>query len=219
MKQSMIKIKIAIADDSVIFRDGLKVSLIQDKNFEIILEAGNGKELLAGMDKKIPDVILMDLKMPVMDGMEATKIIKKRFPTAKVLAVTMYEDEKFIIHLMETGANGYLLKNAEPEEIKKAIYAVAENGYYFNDLVSKALLKKVVIKQDIKPSFNKQIEFTDRELDVLKLICNEKTSVEIGEAIFLSPRSVEGIRQQLLDKIGVRNTAGLVMFAVRNGYI
>jgi DNA-binding NarL/FixJ family response regulator len=219
MKQSMIKIKIAIADDSVIFREGLKVSLFQDSNFEIILEAGNGKELLAGVEKKTPDVILMDLKMPVMDGMEATKAIKKRFPTVKVLAVTMYEDEKFIIHLMENGANGYLLKNAEPEEIRNAIYAVAENGYYFNDLVSKALLKKVVIKSDLKPSFNKQIDFTDREMDVLKLICNEKTSVEIGEAIFLSPRSVEGIRQQLLDKIGVRNTAGLVMFAVRNGYI
>jgi DNA-binding NarL/FixJ family response regulator len=219
MKQSMIKIKIAIADDSVIFRDGLKLSLNQDKNFELILEAGNGKELLAGIEKNLPDVVLMDLKMPVMDGMEATQAIKKRFNAVKVLAVTMYEDEKFIVHLMETGANGYLLKNAEPEEIRRAIYAVVENGYYFNDLVSKALLKKVVVKQDLKPSFNKQIEFTDREQDVLKLICLEKTSVEIGEAIFLSPRSVEGIRQQLLDKIGVRNTAGLVMFAVRNGYI
>jgi DNA-binding NarL/FixJ family response regulator len=219
MKQSMIKIKIAIADDSVIFREGLKVSLYPDNNFEIVLEAGNGQELLTGIEKKVPDVILMDLKMPVMDGMEATKAVKKRFPNVKILAVTMYEDEKFIIHLMENGANGYLLKNAEPEEIRKAIYAVAENGYYFNDLVSKALLKKVVIKSDLKPSFNKKIDFTDRELDVLKLICNEKTSVEIGEAIFLSPRSVEGIRQQLLDKIGVRNTAGLVMFAVRNGYI
>ncbi|MBW4888071.1 response regulator transcription factor [Mucilaginibacter sp. HMF5004] len=215
----MSKIKVAIADDSVIFREGLKVSLLADETFELILEAGNGEELLAGIEKAMPDVILMDLKMPVMDGMEATKAVKKRYSNIKVLAVTMYDDENFIIHLMENGANGYLLKNADPAEIRKAIYAAAENGYYFNDLVSKTLLKKVIVKQNIKPSFNKKVEFTDRELEVLKLICNEKTSTEIGEAIFLSPRSVEGIRQHLLDKIGVRNTAGIVMFAVRNGLI
>jgi DNA-binding NarL/FixJ family response regulator len=213
------KIKVAIADDSVIFREGLKVSLSADSKFDPMLEAGNGKELLAGIEKAMPHVILMDLKMPVMDGMEATKAIKLRFPNIKVLAVTMYEDENFIIHLMENGANGYLLKNAEPEEIRKAIYTVFENGYYFNDLVSNTLLRKVVIKPQVKPSFNKAVEFTDRELDVLKGICNEKTSTEIGEAIFLSPRSVEGIRQHLLEKIGVRNTAGLVMFAVKNGLI
>ncbi len=215
----MNKIKVAIADDSVIFREGLKVSLNPDKHFDITIEAGNGRELLTGIEKSPPHVVLMDLKMPVMDGMEATKAIKKRYPDIKVLAVTMYEDENFIIHLMESGANGYLLKNTEPEEIRKAIYTVHENGYYFNDLVSNTLLKKVVAKPQIKPTFNKSIEFTDRELEVLRGICNEKTSTEIGETIFLSPRSVEGIRQHLLEKIGVRNTAGLVMFAVKNGLI
>ena len=215
----MKKIRIAIADDYKIFRDGLKVGLLNDDNLEVVLEADNGEELLEGFQTNLPDVVIMDLKMPIMDGMEATKIIKKKFPTVKVLVVTMYEDDKFIIHLMENGANGYLLKNTSAEEITKSIYAVHENGYYFNDVVNKALLKKLVLKGNLKPSFNQNVEFTERELEVLKLICAEKTAAEIGKEIFLSPRSVEGIRQRLIEKVGVRNTAGLVMFAIKNGII
>jgi DNA-binding NarL/FixJ family response regulator len=210
-------IKIAIADDYKIFRDGLKVGLGADENFDVMLEADNGEELLEALSNSAPDVVIMDLKMPVMDGMEATKQIRKHYPDIKVLVVTMYDDDKFIIHLMEIGANGYLLKNAEPEEICKAIYCVTENGYYFNDLVNKALLKKLVIKNQIKPSFNQDVELTERELEVLKMICEEKTAAEIGKEIFLSPRSVEGIRQRLIEKVGVRNMAGLVMFAVKSG--
>ena len=215
----MKKIKIAIADDYKIYRDGIKVGLAADKNLQVVLEADNGEDLLNGLEKAEPDVIIMDLKMPIMDGMEATKEVRKRFDAIKVLVVTMYDDDKFIIHLMEMGANGYLLKNAEAEEIIKSIYAVHENGYYFNDLVNKALLKKLVLKRNFKPSFNQDIEFTERELEVLKLICEEKTAAEIGKEIFLSPRSVEGIRQKLIEKVGVRNTAGLVMFALKNGIV
>jgi DNA-binding NarL/FixJ family response regulator len=193
----MSKIKIAIADDYKIFRDGLKVGLSADEDLDVVLEADNGEDLLKAIEKSTPDVIIMDLKMPIMDGMEATKEVRKKYPGVKVLVVTMYDDDKFIIHLMENGANGYLLKNAEPGEIRKSIHAVHENGYYFNDLVNKAL--------------------TERELQVLKLICEEKTASEIAKEIFLSPRSVEGIRQRLIEKVGVRNTAGLVMFATKNG--
>ena len=215
----MEKIRIAIADDYAIFRDGLKVGLKPDRNLQVVFEAGNGFELIDRLEKQYVDVILMDLKMPGMDGIEATREVKKRHSTIKVLAVTMYDDPKFIIHLMENGASGYLLKNAEPDEIRKSIYAVHENGYYFNDIVNKALIKKLLIKGINKPSFNQQIEFTEREMEVLKLICEEKTALEISKQIFLSARSVEGIRQRLIDKIGVRNTAGLVMFAVKNDVI
>lgn len=213
----MSKIKISIADDYKIYRDGLRVGLSADENMEVISEADNGEDLLESMETIIPDVIIMDLKMPIMDGMEATKLVRKNYPNVKVLVVTMYDDDKFIIHMMENGANGYLLKNAEPDEIIKSIYSVYENGYYFNDLVNKALLKKLVLKNNLKPSFNQNVELTERELQVLKLICEEKTAAEIAKEIFLSPRSVEGIRQRLIEKVGVRNTAGLVMFAVKSG--
>lgn len=215
----MSKIKIAIADDYKIYRDGLKVGLSADDNMQIIGEADNGEDLMKALETISPDVILMDLKMPLMDGMEATKQVRKKYPSIKVLVVTMYEDDKFIIHLMENGANGYLLKNAEPDEIRKSIYAVHENGYYFNDVVNKALLKKLVLKNNLKPSFNQNIDLTEREQEVLKMICEEKTAAEIAKEIFLSPRSVEGIRQRLIEKVGVRNTAGLVMFAVKNGIV
>ena len=215
----MSKIRIAIADDFKIFRDGLKVGISLDANLEVLVEADNGEELMTSLVKQPVDVILMDLKMPLMDGMEATREVRKKFPDIKVLVVTMYDDDKFIIHLMENVANGYLLKNAVPDEIIRAIYAVVETGYYFNDLVNKALLKKLVLKGNLKPSFNNNIDFSERELEVLKLICEEKTAAEIGKEIFLSPRSVEGIRERLIDKIGVRNTAGLVIFALKQGII
>ncbi len=215
----MSTIKIAIADDHKIYRDGLKVGLANDDNLEVVLEADNGEDLIKGLESTSPDVILMDLKMPIMDGMEATKAIRKKSDSIKILVITMYDDDKFIIHLMENGANGYLLKNADSDEIRKSIYAVHENGYYFNDLVNKALLKKLVLKRDFKPSFNQNIEFTERELEVLKLICEEKTATEMGKEIFLSPRSVEGIRTRLIEKVGVRNTAGLVMFAIKNAIV
>lgn len=215
----MKTIKLAIADDYKIYREGIKIGLAKDDRIEVLFEADNGEELLAKIKECEPDVIIMDLKMPLLDGLEATKYIREHYPAIKVLVVTMYEDEKFIIHLMEHGANGYLVKNSEPEEIHKAIYSVFETGYYFNDLLNKALLKKLTIRQNIKPTFNNDVDFTERELEVLRLICEEKTAAEIGKEIYLSPRSVEGIRQRLIEKVGVRNSAGLVMFAVKHGIV
>jgi DNA-binding NarL/FixJ family response regulator len=213
----MTPIKIAIADDYKIYRDGLKLCLSADENLQFLFEAENGQELMQSLEEQQPDVILMDLKMPLLDGVESTKIIREKFPQIKVLVVTMYESDKFIIHLMENGANGYLLKNAVPKEIIKAIYTVHENGYYFNDLVNKALLKKLVMKNNLVPSFNEDVELSEQEHKVLQLICEEKTVAEIGAELSLSPRYIEGIREKLIEKVGVRNTAGLVMFAVKNG--
>lgn len=215
----MKPITIAIADDYKIFREGLKLCFNADSNLKVLFETENGEELLEALKVQQPDIIIMDLNMPLLDGMEATKQISKKYNSIKILVVTMYDNDKFIIHLMENGAHGYLLKNADPKEIIKAIYAVCENGYYFNDLVNKALLKKLVMKNNLKPSFNHNIELTEREQEVLKMICEEKTAAEIGKEIFLSPRSVEGIRTRLIEKIGVRNTAGLVMFAAKNGLV
>jgi len=212
----MNKIKYAIADDHKIFRRGIISALADTPELKLVLEAENGKELLDALPKNKPDVILLDLKIHEMDGIEAAQQIRKFDNEVKIVVLSMLDDEKYVIHLMEIGANGYLLKNAEPEEIKTAIFTVHENGYYFNDFVNKALLKKLTHRSQVKPVFNKNIELTDREQEVLKLICQEHTATEIANLIFLSPRTVEGIRTKLLEKIGVKNTAGLVMYAVKN---
>lgn len=118
----MPKFKIAIADDYPVYRDGLQVTLSADENLEIIFEADNGQELLEKMNAELPDLVIMDYKMPVMDGMAATRLIKEKYPTVKVLVISMFHDEKFINHLMDNGADGYLLKDAEPEQIMSTIH-------------------------------------------------------------------------------------------------
>jgi len=191
-------IRYAIADDHKLFRRGVIAALEDMPALKLVLEAENGRDLLNNLSKAKPDIILLDLKMPEMDGIETTIEIRKLDTDVKIIIITMLDDEKYVIHLMEIGANGYLLKNAEPEEIKEAILAAYENGYYFNDFVNKALLRKLVHKTQLKPVFNNNIELTSRELEVLKLICQEQTANEISKLIFLSPRTVEGIRTKLL---------------------
>jgi DNA-binding NarL/FixJ family response regulator len=194
------------------------MSLIDDHKLKCIGEAGNGLELLEMLQDKKAEVILLDLKMPEMDGMETLKVLKEKYPDLKIIVLTMFEEEHFILHMMESGANAYLLKNAEAQEIKMAIHSVYENEYYFNDLVNTTLLRKVV-QQKKAPRFKEEIRLNDRETEVLQLICQEYTAAEIGQKVFLSTRTIEGIRSALLEKIGVRNTAGLVMYAVKNGIV
>lgn len=215
----MSLIKYIIADDHHIFRQGLRYSLSDDHTLKFVGEAGNGLELLELLKKQKADVVLMDLKMPEMDGLEATKQLKELYPGIKVIVLTMYDDENFIIHMLDMGANSYLVKNAEPEEIKTAIHSVHDNEYYFNDLVSKTMLKSIMQKRNVSPRFKPQVTLSDKETEVLRLICGEHTNAEIAAQVFLSPRTVEGIRANLLEKIGVRNTAGLVLYAVKHNII
>ncbi|MGZ5136118.1 MAG: response regulator, partial [Flavitalea sp.] len=166
-------IKVAIADDHKIFRKGVILSLRPFTNIKFVMEAENGDELLRLLPSAEPDVILMDLRMPGKDGIEATKIISKQYPQIHIIVLSMYEDERFVSHMMENGANGYLLKNAEPQEIRRAIMDVSEKGYYLNNFVNRILLKKSHSKQKVIPSLNSEITLTDRERDVLKFICME----------------------------------------------
>ncbi len=214
---STARIQYAIADDHEVFRHGVKLVLSDDPLLEFIHEAGNGFALLKLLEITPVDVILLDLKMPVLDGFSTSKEIREKFPQIKILVLTMHEQEEYVIHLMESGANGYLLKNASPGEIKKAIHCVHENDYYFNDLVSATLLKKLVEKQYVRPKFTTTTPLTEKELNVLQLICKEMTSVEIAQAVHLSARTVEGIRAGMIDKLGVKNIAGLVLYAAKNG--
>jgi DNA-binding NarL/FixJ family response regulator len=213
----MSMIKYIITDDHKIFRQGLKYALSDDTQLHCIGDAENGLELIDLLKHAQPDVILLDLKMPVMDGIETLKQIRPLYPHIKILMLTTYDDEHFVLHLIELGANGYLIKNAEPSEIKKAIHAVYHQGHYFNDLVNNAMLKKLT--RQTTPDTTTMVKLSDRETEVLKWICKELTADQIAEQMFLSHRTVEGIRTRLIEKLGVKNIAGLVVYALKNGIV
>ncbi|MCB0628318.1 MAG: response regulator transcription factor [Lewinella sp.] len=214
----MPTIKLAIADDQILFLKGLRLLIRSFENVELIIEASNGKELIEAIALNQPDVILMDLRMPVMDGLEATEKIRELYPDIRIILLTMYDEERLINHMMKVGANGYLLKNEEPEVLKTAIQTVYEKEFYFNEYVSKALLKGIQKKhQPVRPwKIQDNLQLTQREMEVLNLICREFTSGEIAEQLFISIRTVENHRNSLLSKTGVRNTAGLIIYAIRN---
>jgi len=213
-------IKLALCDDQVLFLRGLKYIISDFDNIEVCLEATSGEELFNLIADNMPDVLLLDMKMPGMDGLEVTKRIKAEFPTIKVILLTMYDDERLVNHVMEHGANGYLLKNEEPEIVEAAIRSVMEKDYYFNDFVAKALLKGVQNKTRSTTATmgnsNIELKLTPRESEVLQAICAERTTAEIAKELFLSVRTVEGHRKNLMEKTGVRNTAGLVIYAVKH---
>ena len=209
-----------IADDHRLFRTGMVAVLKEIKGITVINEAGNGKELLTKLIHEQPDVILMDIKMPEMDGIEATEIVINRYPDVKVIMLTMHDDEQFITHMVDLGAHGYLLKNADVTELELAIHKVMKQGYYFNDKVSEVLLTSLIGKKAKMDKKKKNgLNLSKREHEVLQLICEGFTNSEIAEKLFLSTRTVEGYRYKLCDKVGVKNTAGLVRYAIKNGLV
>ena len=212
-------IRVGIADDHKIFRKGVILSLRQYTNISFVLEAENGDDLLEQLKTNQPDIILLDLRMPGKDGIETTKEISKRYPNIKILIITMFEDERYVSHLMENGANGYLLKNSEPAEIKKAIMEAFVRGYYLSNFVNRILLKKSSARMKNAPSLNNEIVISEREKEVVSLICREFTATEIAEKLSISPRTVESIKDRLMERFGLKNTAGLVFFAVKNELI
>ena len=215
----MNTITVGIADDHKIFRKGVILSLRQYTNISFVFEAENGEELLKELETIQPDVVLMDLRMPGKDGIETTKEVSNKYPDVKVLILTMFEDERFVSHLMENGANGYMLKNADPSEIKKAIMEVMARGYYLNNFVNRVLLKKSANRAKTIPSLNNEIVMSDKEKEVVRLLCMEFTASEIAIKMEISPRTVESIKDRLMERFGLKNTAGLVFFAVKNNMI
>ena len=212
-------IKVAIADDHKIFRKGVILSLRPYHNIKFVLEAENGEELIQGVASANPDVILMDLKMPVKDGIEATKYLNKHYPAIRILILTMYEDERFVGHLMDSGANGYLLKSTDPEEIRQGIMDVMRTGFYLNNFVNRVLIKKNYARQKFNPNLNSEVIISDREKEVLSLVCMEYTAQEIAQKMDISSRTVEAIKDRLMERFGVKNSVGLVFFAMKNSLI
>lgn len=212
-------IKVAIADDHVLFRAGVKTALSIHKDIKMIAEADNGMQLLTVLKHVQPDVILLDIQMPIMDGIHTLPEIKNLYPNIKVIMLTMHNDHSMISRLMELGANSYLTKNSDSEVIYQAIKTVHEQEYFFNQLTNKALIDGLRVKRQVEASLPMDAKLTDKEISILRMICEEKSTKEIADLVDLSPRTVEAIRDKLKVKTGAKSLAGLVMYAVKSGLI
>lgn len=218
-QDSEASLKVIIADDHVLFRAGVKTALSLKKDIRIIGEADNGQQLLHLLKHLQPDVILLDIQMPIMDGITALPEIKKLYPEIRIIMLTMHNDHSMISRLMELGANAYLTKNSDSEVIYEAIKTCYTNEYYFNDLTNKALLDGLRTKRNADTFAPAEIKLSDKEKHILKLMCEEKSTKEIADMVDLSPRTVEAIRDKLKSKTGVKSMAGLVIYAIKSGII
>ncbi|AMP98849.1 LuxR family transcriptional regulator [Pedobacter cryoconitis] len=214
----MIPLKIAIADDHKIFRKGLTGIINDIKEFDLVFETGNSFDMLNQLSSKKPDVIIIAIKLPGLDDLKMLNYIKSNFEGVRILMLSTIDEGPYIIKVMKAGANGYLSKDSEPEEIIMAIHEVYEKGFYFNKHLSITLIKELLVQPPATIG-SKEAMLNDREIDVLKLICEESTNAEIANKLFLSVRTVEGYRTKLFEKIGSKKIAGLVIYAVKNGII
>lgn len=221
MKKSFVDepIKVIIADDHALFRTGVKTALSMKKDIKMIGEADNGMQLLNLLKHLQPDVLLLDIQMPIMDGINTLPEIKKLYPDIRVVMLTMHNDHSMISKLMELGANAYLTKNSDSDVIYEAVKTVFEQEYFFNALTNKALIDGLRMKRQAEAVLPLDTKLTDKEITVLRLMCEEKSTKEIADQVDLSPRTVEAIRDKLKTKTGAKSMAGLVMFAVKTGII
>src|SRR6187399_1601170 len=215
------QIKVAIADDHKIFRDGIKMALRDKEYLKILWEAEDGKDLMHKLKIKMPDVILMDIRMPEVDGINAISLIRKEYEALKIIVLTMYDDQEMITKMMEMGANAYLTKTTDPEEIYQAILTCMNDDFYFNDLVNKAVMGKLMQKKNVRQHYGTStaIHFNEKELKILQLLAEDKTTEEISKIIFLSPRTIETIRQNMKTKVDAKTIGGLIMYGMRNKLI
>jgi DNA-binding NarL/FixJ family response regulator len=213
----MGKINVLVVDDHKIVRDGI-LSLLQDEpDICVISQAENGKDALEKIPIVLPHLILIDISMPVMNGIECTREITKKYPEIKVLALTMLNELEHIKNMLSAGAGGYLLKNSGKEELVTAIKTVVAGQNYFSTEVKDMIMMEMVKKKSSPGKIiGEKVPLTSRELDILELILQEFTNQEIADKLFISVRTVDAHRRNLLEKTGARNTAGLVKFAIEN---
>jgi DNA-binding NarL/FixJ family response regulator len=212
-------IKVIICDDHALFRSGVRQALAHKKDIEIIAEAENGQQLLNTIKVIQPDVILLDITMPILNGIDALPQVKDILPDVKVIMLTMHNDHTMIAKLMEMGANSYLTKDSDSDTIHEAIVTCHKNEYYFNSLTNMALIDGLKTKKGGDSTLNIDAQLNEKEKQILRLMCEEKSTKEIADIVDLSPRTVEAIRDKLRAKTGAKSMAGLVLFAVKNGIV
>jgi len=212
MKQ---KLKVYIADDHTLFRKAM-VNLLQTfDRISDVKDAENGKDLLALMKSETPDVAIVDLQMPVMDGADTCENIIARYPDVKIIILTMHDSDKYVLHMMEMGVHAFLLKNTEPDELEKAIDSIVDKDFYHNDWVVSIMRKNVKAQ---RPTFSTE-HLTEREKQIVQLVCRELSSKEIADKLSISERTIENHRSTIMKKLGVRNTIGLVHYAYQTGIV
>ena len=208
-------IRIVLADDHEIFRDGFKAMIKKQPSVELIAEAANGQELVEKCRQLKPDVVVTDIKMPKMDGLEAAKILSQEMPDIGIIALSMMDEENLIIDMLEAGAKGYLLKNAHKDEILDAIKSVNRKQiYYCNETSTK--LAKMIAKSNVSNDMKAGPSFSEKEIEVIRCICQEMTNKEIAPRLNLSIRTIEGYRDKIQEKIGAKNAAGIVIYAIKH---
>jgi two-component system, NarL family, response regulator NreC len=213
-------IKIGIAEDQAIYREGLQNLLNSFDGVRVVFAVENGQELIDKLQHHKVDVVFLDYRMPVLNGLETVRRIRKFEKKLKILIISMYDDNVFVEQTIESGANGYLSKDDNPEEIERAVFSCMETGYYLSDRTSKMLISKLMVNGKIKPQIENQIiDFTPFELQVLQMICKEYTTQEIADTTFKSRRTIEGARTLMMQKVGARNVVGLVMYAVKHNLV
>jgi DNA-binding NarL/FixJ family response regulator len=212
----MKKLDILIADDHDLVLQGF---IFMVKSFPFVGSAigvNNGKGVLKHLKNHHPDILITDLNMPEMDGIETSQYVLNKYPDIKIIVLSGFNDDNMIYDAIEMGINGYLLKDTKPEELKQAIHDVMAKGFYYNESVVN-IMRKGIIKDSTKPGFQPLQELTEREKQILKLLCQEKTTKEIADEVFLSDRTIEKIRKNLANKLEVKGTVGLVKYAIKNG--
>lgn len=212
----MTKIKISIVDDHALFRNGLKLLLNSNPNMLVVSEMPNGKKFLENVDKNIPDIVLMDINMPIMDGVEATEWINKDYPNIKVIALSMFGEEDYYYKMINAGVKGFLLKNSEINEVTDAIYQVQNGNNYFSQELLYNVIKNLKTNKEIE---SETAKLSKRELQVLEEICKGLSNQEIADSLFISKRTVDKHRANLLSKTDSKNTANLIMYAIKNKLI
>lgn len=206
-------------DDHALFRQGLRYILQGLPYVEDIVEAGDYPTLLAQVQQRVPDVLLLDLQMPNLDGAEVTQKMLTQFPDLKIIILSMFSADKYITQMMKLGVRSYLPKDADQDQLYRAIEDVLTTGHHFTPRISRALMRGVQQPARIAPRFSEQVQLTPREQAILLLICEGRTASSIADELFISRRTVEGHRQKLLEKTNAANAAGLVAYAARHGLL
>lgn len=209
---------LSLADDHVLLRNGL-AALVTSLGHTVLFEADNGQQLTEKIKANEPELVLMDINMPLMDGYATTQWLKENHPLVKVLALSMYDNEASIIRMLKCGARGYILKDSEPLELKAAIDAVLHKGFYYSDLVSGKLIHAISKMDEGDHNMSSLTKLNQREIDFLKYACTEMTYKEIADKMYISPRTIDGYRDALFEKLQIKTRVGLVMYAIKNNIV